>query len=518
MTGLIEVGARVDARLGRAGLDLTTGGEPTFTVASTTAPEWRSEPLGDDKRARARSLARALGRILRAEVEEVPGRKYAGEDEPRWCLRIARGTLVGNVTPDPGVVEVNLPPARTFRELSRFVTATYRAAEEAGLAAIRVLHNGRVVGSGGGAHVTLGGPTLARSPFVRRPALLAELVAYVHNHPSLSYALVGMSAGATSQAPRVDESGADRLRDLRIAVGSIRARSREVTVGEVHASLAPLHCDVTGNTHRAEINLEKLVPLGLVELRAVEAQPTSDCWLAAALVWRALVARLATKRYGTPLADHGERLHDECASPSWMRADLAAVLSDLGLPAGLLDDAIDRRYPVLGVLEAPGVRAEVRPALEFWPVVGPLASQESAASRFVDSTVERIEIALSGPRASRVVAGVNGRPIAQIRVRASRVGAVRYRAAPPVPGGLQPLVPVHAPLEISLVDRASGRPLARARLHAWHPGGGGYASLPKDLAEAASRRRARFETVAPGSRKVRLADPHGVWTLDLLAG
>lgn len=522
MKALVEIGRAIDARARAAGLALTSGGELTFTLPCTLDPEWRSEALGDDKRARAEVLAGGLARRLGAEVSSVPGRKYEGEDAPRWCLQIAtpRGRgMPTTVTPDPGVVEVNLPPAKTFAALTRSAVSTYDAAAEAGLAAHRLLYNGRVLGSGGGAHVTLGGPTLASCPFVRRPRLLADIVAFAHAHPSLSYAFVGLGAGPTSQAPRADESGVDRVRDLAATLAAVAARP-SASLAEVHAALQPILTDLTGNTHRAELNVEKVPALGVLELRAVEAPPRADMWLAASLLFRAIAVRMAEragKRRGAalPILDWGERLHDEWLLPSVMRADLARVAAEVGLPDGLCDPLLDHRYGILGVMEAPGVRCTVRQALEPWPVLGPLARQETAGSRVMDSSTDRVEVALSGPRVDRVAVVIAGRTVPRTRVGRAWVGGVRWRALPAAPGGLHPSAPVHAPLELALVDRASGTVLSAARYHAWAPGGLLYDGFPRDLDEAAARRAARFELLPPGGRRKGSPAPRRT-TLDLV--
>jgi uncharacterized protein (DUF2126 family) len=523
MKVLAEVGRAVDARARAAGLALTSGGELTFTIPCTLDPEWRSEALGEDKRARADALAAGLARRLGAEVSSIPGRKYEGEAEPRWCLQVAtrRGRGVPTtVTPDPGVVEVNLAPARSVAALTRGVVAAYDAAEEAGLAAHRLLSNGRVLGSGGGAHVTLGGPTLRTCPFTRRPRLLADMVAFAHAHPSLSFAFVGLGAGPTSQAPRADESGVDRVRDLAATMAALRARPA-TSLADVHAALQPILTDLTGNTHRAELNVEKIPALGVLELRAVEAPPRADMWLAASVLFRAIAVRMAERAASArgrsePIVDWGERLHDEWLLPSVMRADLARVAAEVGLPDGLCDPLIDHRYGVLGVVEAPGVRCTVRQALEPWPVLGALARQETAGSRVMDSSTDRIEVALTGPRADRVLVVVAGRTVPRAKFGRAWIGGVRWRAIEASAGGLHPFAPLHAPLDLALVDRASSSVLAAARYHAWAPGGRLYDGFPRDLDDAAARRAARFEVLAPRRGKKRGAPAPSRTTLDLV--
>jgi uncharacterized protein (DUF2126 family) len=507
-----ELGRAIDARARAAGLHLTSGGELTFTVPCTLQPEWRAEALGDDKRARGRRLASAMARRFGGSIDEVPGRQYDGEDDPRWCVRVAHGKDATTIVPDPGVIEVNLAPARTLARLTRLVRVAYDAASEVGLAGHRLLHNGRVLGSGGGAHVTLGGPSRLESPFEQRPRLLADLVAYFQAHPSLSHAFVGLGAGPTSQAPRADESGVDRVRDLAATVASLRAR-RGVSLTEVHAALQPLLCDLTGNTHRAELNVEKILTWGVLELRAVEAPPEADPWLSVATLFRAVAVRLAERRASrrsshpaeTTIVDWGPRLHDEWLLPSVMRADLARVLGDVGLPKGLLDSALEHRYPVLGTLEAPGVRCTVRQALEPWPVLGPLARQETAGSRQMDSSTDRIEVALTGPRAGDVAAVVAGRLVPGVLVGRAWVGGVRWRADRPSPGGLHPHAPIHAPLVLALVHRGTHEVLAAAGYHSWSPDGLPYPEFPADLSDAAARRKARFVAAATGPAEPRRA-------------
>ncbi len=524
MKGLAEIGRALDARARAARLALTSGGELTFTIACTLEAEWRSEALGDDKRARAASLATSLARRLPGRVTSVPGRKYEGEDAPRWCMQVApsKGRAIATtVTPDPGVVEVNLPPAHTVAALARSVVATYDAAAEAGLAGYRLLYNGRVLGSGGGAHVTLGGPTLASCPFRRRPRLLADLAAFVHAHPSLSYAFVGLGAGPTSQAPRADESGVDRVRDLAATVAALRARP-DLRLADAHTALQPILSDLTCNTHRAELNVEKIPTLGVLELRAVEAPPRAEMWLAVAVLFRAIAIRMeeraASRRAKVEaIEDWGERLHDEWLLPSWMRADLAEVATEAGLPVGLVDPLLEHRYGVLGTLEAPGVRCTVRQALEPWPVVGALARQETAGSRVMDSSTDRVEVAITGPRADRVAVVVAGHTVPRAKVGRAWVGGVRWRPLAAASGGLHPFAPVHAPLELALVDRGSSAVLAAARYHAWSPDGQPYPGFPGDLEEAARRRAARFEHVpARGVRRGRPAPARA--TLDLVRG
>jgi uncharacterized protein (DUF2126 family) len=215
------------------------------------------------------------------------------------------------VTPDPGVLEVNIPPVRSMAEYDALQHHVFDAALHAGLHAEKYLLDGRMAGSGGGHHLTLGGATPLTSPFVTRPDLLASLVTFAQHHPSLAYLFAGLFVGPTSQAPRVDEARLDSLYELEIALARARQRRPDEPPWLGDLLFRHLLADMTGNTHRAEISIDKLFDpqtpygrQGLIEMRAFEMPPHPRMVVAQMLLVRALVSRLrrrARRRSARPL-------------------------------------------------------------------------------------------------------------------------------------------------------------------------------------------------------------------------
>ncbi|MBE2212729.1 MAG: transglutaminase family protein [Opitutaceae bacterium] len=444
----------------------------------------------------------------------------------------APGFLALGLTPDPGVIEANLPPCATWEAYQSWLDALYRAADRVGLCARKLHFNGRTTGTGGGAHVCFGGPTPLESPFFARPDLIPSILHYWQRHPVLSYAFTGQYIGPTSQAPRPDETLPDRLGELALACEGAPEVCRPDALLQFDRLFRHLLADGGGNTHRTEISVDKLwnplMPngcLGLLEWRAFETQPTARALGHVGLLLRAILARLLARPCAEPFIDWGASLRDRFLLPSFLWLDLGAIIDDVracGLPfdAAWLAEAWAFRFPCLGTLDTPHGTIEMRQALEVWPV---LSEQDNGAitSRVVDSSLDRVEFRLADPAAAgRGRLLVNGRPLTLRREGEVCAAGVRFRAFT-LPTSFHPHIPAHAPLSIEWADAVTGVVLAAARWHSWHPDGEAYPGLPADEAEAAARMVARWvrDDATRGARRaIPVADPGQAaheYTLDL---
>ncbi len=465
---------------------------------------------------------RSLG--LRVQLEGYP---------PPSSPEVARFA----VTPDPGVLEVNLPPSRSLREYERLVRTSFDAALHAGLHAEKYLVDGRMGGSGGGNHLTLGGPTALESPFVRRPDLLASFVAFTQHHPSLSYLFTGLFVGPTSQAPRVDEARHDALYELEIAMRRAFDGRGDEKDGPppppwlADALFRHLLVDVTGNTHRAEISIDKLFSpdgpagrQGLLELRAFEMPPHPRLAVAQMLLANSIVAAMVKEPYDVELCRFGMRLHDRYLLPHFMWSDMEDVLAFLAarglpIPPEAYRPFVELRCPLVGELQAGDVCLEVRNAIEPWNVLGE-EQGASGTSRYVDSSVERVEVKVRHFSPERYQVSVNGLalPLTPTGIAGEHVAGVRFRAWAP-PHSLHPHLGIHHPLRFEVVDRWAKRSLGAAGYHVWHPEGRAFDTPPLTRFEAAARRAQRF-TLEPASPypvapKAIAMHPDAPCTLDL---
>ncbi|MGC2656980.1 MAG: transglutaminase family protein [Bryobacteraceae bacterium] len=432
-----------------------------------------------------------------------------------------------SVTPDPGVIEVNLPPASTWDELEQLNTLVFEEAGKHRLTAEKFQYDGRHTATGGGNHIVLGGSTPADSPLLRKPALLRSMITFWQNHPSLSYLFAGSFIGPTSQYPRVDEARMDSLYELEIAFDQIP--QGECPPWLVDRLFRNLLVDVAGNTHRAEFCIDKLYPpessgmrLGLLELRSFEMAPNVGMELVLLLLIRALVAAFWKQPFAGRFIRWGTDLHDRFLLPHFAKQDFLEVLEYLERSGYKFEwqwfrPQFEFRFPKIGSIAAQGVAIALRQALETWNVLGEEASS-SGTSRSVDSSLDRLQVKVSG-LTDRYAIACNGRrvPLHPTGKPGEAVAGVRYRAWLPT-SCLHPTIPVHTPLVFDIVDQWNDLVVGGATFHGSNPNGQTYSTRPANSAEAEGRRAERFESTYAAARTTVLEEepnPFFPMTLDL---
>jgi uncharacterized protein (DUF2126 family) len=418
-----------------------------------------------------------------------------------------------SITPDPGVLEVNLPPASNWDELEQINTVLFEEARHNRLTAEKFAYDGSHIATGGGSHIVIGGATVLDSPFLRRPDLLRSMLAFWQNHPSLSYLFSGMYVGPTSQSPRVDEARMDALYELEIAFTNLPAN--DCTPIMIDGLFRNLLVDITGNSHRAEFCIDKLyspeglgLRLGLLELRAFEMAPHVRMGLIEMLLIRALVCIFWKRPFDGSLVRWGSTLHDRFMLPHFVRRDFSEVLtylrgSDYNFEDKWFAAQLEFRFPKIGSIAADGIELELREALEPWNVLAEETTSGRTA-RAVDSSFERIQVKLSGiATQSRYVLACNGRRVPLYPTgehstgeAGEAVAGVRYRARQ-LSAELHPTIPVHAPLIFDIIDSWRERSIGRCAYHVGSPDGRAYTARPVDATEAANRRRQRFQKSEP---------------------
>jgi uncharacterized protein (DUF2126 family)/transglutaminase-like putative cysteine protease len=436
------------------------------------------------------------------------------------------------ITPDPGVIEVNIHPSSSWQELVEKTEIIYEEAGRCRLGAEKFQLDGRHTGTGGGNHIVLGSERPADSPFLRRPHLLRSVINFWQNHPSLSYLFSGLFIGPTSQSPRMDEARDDALAELELAFKQV-PNYDSIMYWQVDRIFRNLLVDLTGNTHRAELCIDKMYSpdslsgrLGLLELRGFEMPPHPRLNIAQCLLVRALITRFWDHPYSAPLQPWGMSLHDRWMLPHFLWSDLEDVLGFLSqggydLKPEWYAPFLEFRFPVCGGIQLKNFSLEVRQAAEPWHVLGEEASG-SGTSRYVDSSLERLQVKVNGFDSKRHAVAVNGiaMPLTLTGMAHEAVAGVRFRAWQP-PSALHPMIPIHSPLSFEVVDLWSGRSMGGCTYHVVHPAGRNYLTFPVNAAEAEARRSSRFEARGHQPGPIRLKTP-GVssdhpFTLDLRA-
>jgi len=407
------------------------------------------------------------------------------------------------VSPDPGVIEVNIHPSKNWKELLYNIDTLYEQAYLSRLGTEKFMLDGRHTGTGGGNHITIGGATPSDSPLLRRPDVLRSLITYWQHHPGLSYLFSGAFIGPTSQAPRIDEGRDEKLYEMEIAFSQI-PENGFVPFWLVDRLFRHLLTDITGNTHRAEFCIDKLFSpdsssgrLGILEFRAFDMPPHKQMSLVQMLLIRALVAWFWNKPYKHNLVRWGTELHDKFMLSHYVQQDLKEVVNDLNSADYAFDISwfapfFEFRFPHYGSIQVQGIHLEIRMGIEPWHVLGEEMSS-SGTARFVDSSLERIQVKLTGMNDSRYALLCNCArvPLRATDIKGEYVSGIRYRAWQP-PSALHPTIGVDTPLVFDIVDTWNGKSIGGCTYYVAHPGGRNYDSFPINSYEAESRRVSRF--------------------------
>ncbi len=407
------------------------------------------------------------------------------------------------VSPDPGVIEVNIHPASNWKELVHNLDTLYEQAHLSRLGTEKFMLDGRHTGTGGGNHITIGGARPSDSPLLRRPDLLRSLVTYWQHHPGLSYLFSSAFIGPTSQAPRIDEGRDEKLYEMEIAFSQV-PDGGFIPFYLVDRIFRHLLSDLTGNTHRSEFCIDKLYSpdtssgrLGILELRAFDMPPHKQMSLVQMLLIRGLIAKFWNKSYRHDLVRWGTELHDKFMLPYYVREDIQDIVHDLndaGYPFRMswFDPFFEFRFPHYGTVKIAGIEMEIRMGIEPWHVLGEEMSS-SGTARFVDSSLERVQVKLKGLNEARYVLLCNGNrvPLRETGIQEEYVCGIRYRAWQP-PSALHPTIGVDTPLFFDIIDRWNNRSIGGCTYYVSHPGGRSYDAFPVNAYEAESRRVSRF--------------------------